>query len=204
MINVKSQKRSIWNPIVGGITHYKVKEMDGISYCIVSASFIRNLGPSRSPKNNLLVASISNDFRAFEFDKSLDLRFNIMIDQTKYKETVQNSYHPLFDFNRLKNLKTNWILIGENLEFKLKDGKVYFRFNPSLILGDSSTIDSILVSSNRNDTYFLKKLFDLSDLSNIHFFNQYSKSNRLNKKEKNYLKCLTLKFNCFIMNYRQE
>ncbi len=196
---VKSQRGSIWNPIAGGITHYKVKKKDEIEYCIVAAPYIRNLGNSirRHQHNHILVASISNDFRAFEFNKSLDLRFNILIDQTKYKITVQN---PLWNIDRLKNLKTDWILIGENLEFKLKDGNVYFRFIPSLILGDSKTGDSLLVSSNRGDAYFLKKLFDLP---NINLFNQYSRSNRLNKKEKDYLKSLELKFNCFI-KYGQE
>jgi len=190
-------RSDFWHPIAGGITDYKLKPMGGKVYCLVRASYINNLGFSngKHPHKHVNIANVSGDFKPFSFKKTLDIRFNLFIDSRIYKRTVLNDKYPIWDKNRLKKLKTiyphKWIEIGENLAYKLKEGYFYLKFVPSLIIGDSESKYSVLICSNRRDHYPFKKLFENPYLI---IFNQ---NERLNKKEKTYLKSLELGFNCF-------
>ena len=186
-----------WHPIAGGISVYKIKSMGGKLRCIVKSSYIDNLGYSNGGHyhKHVNIANVSSDFKAFAFNKTLDIRFNLFIDRRIYSNTVLSNNYPFCDKNRLKELRTfspyKWIEIGENLAFKVKNGYVFFRFDPSLIIGDSESKNSVLVCSNRKDHYIFRKLFE--NPYNLIF----NRNKKLIKKEKIYLKCLELGFNCF-------
>ncbi len=186
-----------WHPIAGGITEYRSKRREGRDYCIVKSSFIDSLGYSngRHYHKHVNIANVSGDFKPFSFKKTLDIRFNLFIDRRIYRATVLNKNYPFWSQERLKALRTvypyKWIEIGENLAYKVKNGYVFFRFNPSLIIGDSESKNSLLICSNRKDHYIFKKLFE--NPYNLIF----NRNKKLYKKEKYYLKCLDLGFNCF-------
>ena len=194
-----------WHPIAGGITEYRLKRRD---YCIIKSSFINNFGCSngRHYHKHINVANVSGDFKPFSFKKTLDIRFNLFIDRRIYRATVLNKNYPFWSQESLKSLRTvyphKWIEIGENLAYKVKNGLVFFKFDPSLIIGDSESKISVLICSNRKDHYIFKKLFE--NPYNLIF----NHNKKLNKKEKFYLKCLELGFNCFetkkILNFNRE
>ena len=190
-------RNDTWHPIAGGITEYKLKRTGGRLYCIVRSSYIDNLGYSNGSHNHkhVNIANVSGDFKPFTFNKTLDIRFNLFLDSRIYRSIVLNDRYPFWDQNRFKKLRTfyphKWIEIGENLAYKLKDGYVFFKFEPSLIIGDSESKCNVLICSNRRDHYPFKKLFENP------YLNIFNRNERLNKKEKTYLKCLELGFNCF-------
>ena len=186
-----------WHSIAGGISEYKLKRTGGRVYCIVKSSYINNLGYSngRHYHKHVNIANVSGDFKPFTFNKTLEIRFNLFIDKRIYRNNVLSNRYPFWNQNKLKELRTfhpnKWIEIGENLVYKLKDGYIFFKFDPYLIIGDSESKSSVLICSNRRDHYPFKKLFENP------FVTIFNSNEKLNKKEKNYLKGLELGFNCF-------
>ena len=193
-------KNDTWHPITGGITEYKLKRMGGRLYCIVRSSYIDSLGYSngRHYHKHVNIANVSGDFKPFAFNKTLDIRFNLFLDSRIYRSNVLSNRYPFWDQNRFKKLRTfyphKWIEIGENLAYKLKDGYVFFKFDPSLIIGDSESKYSVLICSNRRDHYPFKKLFEKP------YLQIFNRNEKLNNKEKTYLRSLELGFNCFERN----
>lgn len=171
--------------------------MGGRLYCIVRSSYIDSLGYSngRHYHKHVNIANISGDFKSFTFNKTLDIRFNLFIDSRIYRSMVLNNRYPFWSQERLKSLRTvypyKWIEIGENLAYKLKNGFIFFRFDPSLIIGDSESNYSVLICSNRQDHYPFKRLFENP------YVLIFNRNEKLNKKEKSHLRCLELGFNCF-------
>ncbi len=67
--------------------------------------------------------------------------------------------------------------MGENLAYKVKKGFVFFKFDPSLIIGDSESKISILICSSRKDHYIFKKLFEKP------YYLIFNQNKKLNKKK---------------------